>query len=81
MTEVQLQEEAWADAEEDTEALLDEWHVTAGDSVNAGQPVATVMVAKTKFEVVAPVAGKVAELKVAAQDNFVRGQAIATIEG
>jgi pyruvate/2-oxoglutarate dehydrogenase complex dihydrolipoamide acyltransferase (E2) component len=81
MTEVQLQDEAWADAEEGTEALLDEWHVAVGDTVAAGQLVATVMVAKTKFEVVAPAAGTVAELKLAAQDNFARGQAIATIQG
>lgn len=79
MTEVQLQEEAWQDVEEGTEALLDEWHVTAGDKVDAGQLIATVMVAKTKFEVLAPSAGVVAELKVGAQENFARGQPIATI--
>lgn len=79
MTEIQLQEEAWADVEEGTEALLDEWHVAAGDSVTAGQALATVIVAKTKYEVIAPAAGTVGELKFAAQDNFARGQAITTV--
>jgi pyruvate/2-oxoglutarate dehydrogenase complex dihydrolipoamide acyltransferase (E2) component len=81
MTEIQLQEEAWADVEEGTEALLDEWHVAAGDKVAAGQLLASVIVAKTKYEVTSPVAGTVAGLKFAAQDNFARGQAIATLQG
>lgn len=81
MTEIHLQEEAWEDVEEGTEALLDEWLVKAGDSVTAGQIVATVMVAKTKFEVAAPAAGTVGELKVAAQENFARGTPIATLQG
>jgi pyruvate/2-oxoglutarate dehydrogenase complex dihydrolipoamide acyltransferase (E2) component len=80
MTDIQLQDEAWQDIEEGTEALLDEWHVKAGDKVEAGQLLASVIVAKTKFEVVAPAAGVVAELKVAAQENFPRGQALATLQ-
>jgi pyruvate/2-oxoglutarate dehydrogenase complex dihydrolipoamide acyltransferase (E2) component len=78
--EIHLQEEAWQDIEEGTEALLDEWHVEVGDRVAVGQLVASVMVAKTKFEVVAPSAGVVAKLNVQAQENFAKGQAIATIE-
>jgi pyruvate/2-oxoglutarate dehydrogenase complex dihydrolipoamide acyltransferase (E2) component len=79
VTEIHLQEEAWEDTEEGTEALLDEWLVKAGDKVEAGQVVASVMVAKTKFDVAAPAAGVVSELKVAAQENFTRGQALATL--
>jgi pyruvate/2-oxoglutarate dehydrogenase complex dihydrolipoamide acyltransferase (E2) component len=79
MTDIHLQEEAWEDTEEGTEALLDEWHVKVGDNVAAGQLLATVIVAKTKFEVVAPAPGVVAELKVPAQENFPRGQALATL--
>ena len=79
MTDVHLQNEAWEDTEEDTEALLDEWHVKAGEKVDAGQLLASVIVAKTKFEVVAPSAGVVAELKVQAQENFPRGTVLALL--
>jgi pyruvate/2-oxoglutarate dehydrogenase complex dihydrolipoamide acyltransferase (E2) component len=79
MTEIRLQDEAWEETEEDTEGLVDEWHVKVGDKVDAGQLLATVIVAKTKFEVLAPSAGVVAELMVPAQENFPRGQALATL--
>jgi len=79
MTDVHLQEEAWADVEEGTEALLDEWLVATGVAVTTGQVVANVIVAKTTYEVVAPVAGCLGH-SVAAQDNFARGAAIATVQ-
>lgn len=79
MTAIHLQDDAWEDIDEGTEALLDEWHVSEGDSVEAGQLVASVMVVKTSFEVLAPAAGTVGKLLVAAQDNFSRGQALAEL--
>ena len=79
MIHIQLQDEAWEDLEADTEALLDEWHVQAGDVVEAGQLLASVMVIKTSFDVLAPVAGTIGKLLVAAQDNFTRGQALAEL--
>lgn len=79
MTEIHLQDEAWEDIDEGTEALLDEWHVKEGDLVEAGQLVASVMVIKTSFEVLAPAAGSIGKLLVAAQDNFTRGQALAEL--
>lgn len=79
MTEIHLQDEAWEDIDEGTEALLDEWHVKEGDVVEAGQLVASVMVIKTSFEVLAPAAGTISKLLVAAQDNFTRGQALAEL--
>lgn len=80
MTNVHLQEEAWVDVEEGTEALLDEWLVATGDTVTAGQVLATVIVVKTTYEVTAPVAGRL-EQKLATQENFSRGAAIATVKG
>lgn len=79
MTAIHLQDDAWEDIDEGTEALLDEWHVSEGDSVEAGQLVASVMVVKTSFEVLAPAAGTIGKLLVAAQDNFSRGQALAEL--
>lgn len=79
MTAIHLQDEAWEDIEEGTEALLDEWHVKEGDVVEAGQLVASVMVIKTSFDVLAPAAGTIGKLLVAAQDNFTRGQALAEL--
>lgn len=79
MTAIYLQDEAWEDIEEGTEALLDEWHVKEGDVVEAGQLVASVMVVKTNFDVLAPAAGTIGKLLVAAQDNFTREQALAEL--
>ena len=79
MTAIHLQDDAWEDIDEGTEALLDEWHVSEGDSVEAGQLVASVMVVKTSFEVLAPAAGTVGKLLVEAQGNFARGQALAEL--
>jgi pyruvate/2-oxoglutarate dehydrogenase complex dihydrolipoamide acyltransferase (E2) component len=80
MIAIQLQDDAWTDVEEGTEALLDEWLVKAGESVTAGQVLANVMVVKTSFEVVAPAAGTVTKLLVEAQGNFARGQALAELQ-
>lgn len=81
MIEIHLPDEAWADVEDGTEALLDEWLVAVGDNVASGQPVAVAIVAKTKLEVLAPAAGTVRELRFPTQESFGRGQAIATLEG
>ncbi len=79
MTEIHLQDEAWEDIDEGTEALLDEWLVKEGDVVEAGQVVANVMVIKTSFEVLAPAAGTIGKLLVGVQENFTRGQALAEL--
>jgi pyruvate/2-oxoglutarate dehydrogenase complex dihydrolipoamide acyltransferase (E2) component len=80
MIAIQLQDDAWTDVEEGTEALLDEWLVKPGDSVAAGQVLANVMVVKTAFEVVSPAAGKITKLLVDAQGNFARGQPLAELQ-
>jgi pyruvate/2-oxoglutarate dehydrogenase complex dihydrolipoamide acyltransferase (E2) component len=80
MIHIQLQDDAWEDLETGTEALLDEWHVKTGDTVEAGQLLASVMVIKSSFEVLAPAAGTVSKLLVAAQDNFTRDQPLAELE-
>lgn len=79
MTPIHLQDDAWEDIEEGTEALLDEWHVSEGDTVEAGQLVASVMVIKSSFDVLAPVSGTIGKQLVAAQGNFTRGHPLAEL--
>lgn len=80
MMNILLQDDAWEDLEEDVEALLDEWHVREGEVVEQGQLIATAMVAKSSFDVLAPAAGTIRKLLVTAQDNFTRSQALAELE-
>lgn len=80
MSQVILSDEVWSDVEEGTEALLDEWMVKVGDTVDAGQVMGVAELVKTSHEIVAPVAGKVAALHVAAQATFGRGVVIAEID-
>lgn len=77
--EVTLPPEAWAGVEAGTEALVDQWHVKAGDTVDAGQLLASVVLVKTSHEILAPAAGVVEQILVAAEDTFGPGQALARI--
>ncbi|PLW69854.1 lipoyl domain-containing protein [Pseudohalioglobus lutimaris] len=79
-TIVKLAAEAWEDLEDDAEALLDEWLVSEGDTVSAGQVLANVMLIKTTHEISAPVDGTVVKLLVAEEDSFGRDQPLAEIE-
>ena len=54
MVDITLPDEAWADVEEGTEALLEDWFVAVGDRVEAGQVVANVMLVKAAHEVLRP---------------------------
>ncbi|QII83624.1 biotin attachment protein [Bordetella hinzii] len=79
MADVYLDDAAWADTEEGTEALLQEWRVRAGDRVEAGQVLGVAELVKTTHDIVAPVAGVVASLDVAAEANFGREAVLARI--
>jgi len=78
-TVVSLNDEAWEDVEEGTEALLDEWHVSEGETVSEGQCLANVMLIKSNHEILAPVAGIVGKLHVQAQENFGKGDPLVEI--
>ncbi|QDF99441.1 biotin attachment protein [Azoarcus sp. DD4] len=80
MTEIILDDAVWADVDEGTEALLQEWQVKEGDSVAAGQVLAVAELVKTSHEIFAPSAGRIAKLNVAEQDTFGRGAVIALLE-
>jgi len=80
MTEVTLQDQAWEGVDAAVEALVDKWLVQAGDTVQAGQPLANVVLVKSNLEITAPAAGRVAQILVPAGSTFARGQPIAVLE-
>lgn len=80
MTEVTLQDQAWEGVDAAVEALVDKWLVQAGDTVQAGQPLANVVLVKSNLEITAPAAGRVAQILVPAGSTFARGKPIATLE-
>jgi pyruvate/2-oxoglutarate dehydrogenase complex dihydrolipoamide acyltransferase (E2) component len=63
-------------------AQLSEWAVAPGDSVTAGQVIATIEADKASYEIEAPTAGTIAELLVEAGDGEEHpvGTIIAVIE-
>lgn len=77
MIDVTLPDELWADADADTEALLEQWLVAEGEPVSAGQPLATAVVVKTNVEILAPADGALAAILVPAGETFARGAALA----
>jgi pyruvate/2-oxoglutarate dehydrogenase complex dihydrolipoamide acyltransferase (E2) component len=80
MIEITLAADAWTDVEPDTEALVDEWLVSVGDTVRAGQPIANVFIIKTKMEIVAPVDGCIEEILVRSEETFGQGEPIALLK-
>jgi pyruvate dehydrogenase E2 component (dihydrolipoamide acetyltransferase) len=70
----------WADAEPDTEALLDRWLVTEGSHVAAGEPIAELVIVKATFEIAAPASGRLARILVPASGTVARGKPIALLD-
>ena len=78
--EIIFPDEPWADVEEGTEALLDEWLVAVGDRVEQGQIIANVVLVKATHELTAPAAGVIESIDVAATQNFPRGAVLARLK-
>lgn len=74
-----LADDVWADVETGTEALVEDWLVSEGASVKAGQPIANVVVVKSNHEVTAPTDGVVEKILVAAEDTFAPGTVLALL--
>ena len=55
-------------------------HVAAGQSVDAGDQIATLEAMKMEHAVVAPIAGTISELAARAGDQVARGDALAVVE-
>ena len=80
MANVLLNEDAWTDTEDGTEALLQEWLVKVGDRVQEGQVIGMAELVKTTHEIAAPVAGSVTALNVDAEATFGRAAVLAVIQ-
>ena len=55
-------------------------HTAVGDPVAAGDPIVTLEAMKMEHVVIAPGAGRIADLGVRVGDQVVRGQVLAAIE-
>ena len=80
MIAITLPDALWSSADADTEALLEEWHVAAGQRVAAGQVFATVVVIKAGVDLEAPADGVIAAIQVPAGETFARGATLATLQ-
>ena len=80
MLNIRLPDEMWTDVDAGTEALLDKWLVKEGDTVVAGQPVASVVLIKTAVDVTAPASGRIVKILVPADGTFGRGRDLALLE-
>ena len=73
MNAVTLPAELWADVDEGTEALVEEWRVKEQDTVTAGQVLGSVVLVKSSHEITAPVAGTVQRICVQVEETLARG--------
>jgi pyruvate/2-oxoglutarate dehydrogenase complex dihydrolipoamide acyltransferase (E2) component len=80
MIKVTLDALAWKDVEPDVQALVDKWLVAAGDAVSAGQVLANVVVIKSSQDLLAPAAGVLESMWVAAGETFSQGQTLALLK-
>jgi pyruvate dehydrogenase E2 component (dihydrolipoamide acetyltransferase) len=64
----------------DAESVVNEWLVSEGTSVSAGDALASIETDKTLIEVPAPVAGTVVSLLVAVDETVSNGQPLCVIE-
>jgi pyruvate/2-oxoglutarate dehydrogenase complex dihydrolipoamide acyltransferase (E2) component len=78
--EITLAAEVWKDLDPGTEALMDKWLVSEGDTVRAGQPIANVVLVKTNQEIVAPADGRIEKILVRSEETFAQGKAIALLK-
>ena len=78
MIDVTVEPGAWSETEPGTEALLDRWLVEDGAAVEAGQPLAEVVLVKATLEIVAPAAGRLVH-RVKQGDTLAQGVPIASV--
>lgn len=80
MIAIRLPEEAWEDVEDDVDGLLEEWLVEEGAVVEAGQALASGIVLKTSYEVLAPATGTLDSIAIPAGETFSRETDLGWIE-
>jgi len=80
MHEVRLDASVWNGLDDDAQALLAEWEVAVGQTVEAGQTLGTAELVKASVAIAAPAGGRVAALRVPAGENFSRETVLALVE-
>jgi pyruvate dehydrogenase E2 component (dihydrolipoamide acetyltransferase) len=78
--EIKAPAEAFEEADDGVEALLEAWLVAEGDAVTADQPVADAIVVKTSFQVCAPCDGTIGEIIVPTGNTFAVGAVLARMQ-
>ncbi len=78
MINIILENQAWDNVAEGTEALLEKWCVATGVLALAGQVLAEVVLIKTAYDIVAPSAGTISQILIEKDATFKRGQVLAT---
>jgi pyruvate dehydrogenase E2 component (dihydrolipoamide acetyltransferase) len=79
MVDVKLDPRRWESVEAGDEALLENWRVSEGDHVAAGQVLAQALLVHENIDVVAPHAGVVEQIAVAAGEHFAPGYILARL--
>jgi pyruvate/2-oxoglutarate dehydrogenase complex dihydrolipoamide acyltransferase (E2) component len=79
MVDVRLDPLRWESVEAGNEATLEDWLVTEGDHVNAGQVLAKASLVHESLDVEAPHAGIVEQIAVAAGERFAPGYILARL--
>jgi pyruvate/2-oxoglutarate dehydrogenase complex dihydrolipoamide acyltransferase (E2) component len=70
----------WPEDAEDETALLLGWYVTPGDRVDEGARLCVFQVEKVDVDVPAPAAGDLTDVRVAADEEFERGDTLAVVD-
>ncbi|MGQ2978748.1 MAG: biotin/lipoyl-containing protein [Polaromonas sp.] len=78
--DITLKDEAWEGVDAQVQALMDRWLVPEGAQVQAGQPVARVILVKSSLDIAAPASGLVERVLVPAGETFGRGQPLAVLK-
>lgn len=79
MSNVILDPSLWESVEAGGEAWIEEWLVTEGDHVQAGQPLARANLLGAHVDVPAPNAGVLEQIVVDAGDRFAPGAVLARL--
>lgn len=68
------------DAEDVDEAVVANWFVREGATVEEGEPLCEIQIEKVSVDVPAPASGTLSEIRLRENDEFSRGDTLATIE-
>lgn len=69
-----------ADAEDVDEAVVANWFVREGATVEEGEPLCEIQIEKVSVDVPAPTSGTLSEIQLRENDEFTRGDTLATID-